>query len=285
MTVLAHDIVTGGAAHGAAFVLVHGILGNKNNWRSIANKLVARRPDVRCVLVDLRRHGDSHDDSLTVANDTVRGAAHDLADTLAHLRVTPHALVGHSWGGKAVLDAATQRLIACDHAVVIDSPPGLRTGLSDATGGSGADDVERVIDAVSSLPRGLARDRAHLVEQLRAVGLSLPLAQWMTTNLTPLPAPLPDGRAFAFKFDIDGVRRMLADFVRVDLWPAVFAHDAPPTLHMVRGGRSNRWTVDENERLAEATARGVMRDVVVPDAGHWVHTDDPDAVLEVLQRI
>jgi len=286
---LAADIIDGASAHGGAvFVFAHGILGNRANWKGFARRLCEARPEVRAVVVDLRRHGESHGDGYVAAEDTVRGAARDLAHTLRVLNVTPRALVGHSWGGKAVLSLGLGDAIApptgLEHVVVIDSPPGLRAGLDGGAdqSASGVDDVERVVAVVTSLPPGLARDRAQLVEDLRARGLSESIARWMTTNLQALPQPTPDGGVFRFKFDADGVRRMLADFVATDLWPALMAHTAPPHVHMIRGGRSNRWTARERSALAEAVARGACTDLVLEAAGHWVHTDDPNGVLAAL---
>ena len=41
-----------------AFV-IHGILGNKRNWRSFINSLAKGCPKIRFILVDLRNHGSS----------------------------------------------------------------------------------------------------------------------------------------------------------------------------------------------------------------------------------
>ena len=268
-------------------VFAHGILGNKNNWRSFAKKLTERRPQVRAVLVDLRRHGQSHDDAMDAADDTVAGAATDVDATLRRLGHKPRVLVGHSWGGKAMLWWGLRRpeggAPAIEHVVVVDAPPGPRPSLATGARAVGVvSEVERVVDAVSSLPPGLARDRRHLVEQLTGAGLSMPIAQWMTTNLTPLPAPTADGFVFRFSFDLDGVRRMLNDFAHLDLWPSLMAHQSPPKIVMVRGGRSDRWPEGERAQLRDAVAGGVVTDVVLERAGHWVHTDDPDGLLDVV---
>ena len=281
---LAADVVVGADDRGDDIVVfAHGILGNKTNWKSFAKRLCDRVPRVRCVLLDLRRHGDSHDARLVADDDTVRGAAADIHRTLAVLGHHPRVLVGHSWGGKAMLAlaleyaAADPVLAGVEHVVVVDSPPGTRT----FHGGAG-EELERVVAAISSLPPGLARDRRHLVEQLQGKGMSMPLAQWMTTNLVALPTPLDDGNAFRFKFDLDAARRMLTDFGALDLWPAVLAHRGPPAIHMVRGGKSDRWKPEEQARLQTAVDVGAVTDVVLPAAGHWVHTDDPEGLLAVI---
>lgn len=274
---LAHDVVTG-TPGGVVAVFVHGILGSRGNWKGFARRFAERAPGATVVLVDLRHHGDSHDAGLLEHDDGIRGAADDIARLCAHLQLQPTLLVGHSWGGKVVLElglrADQQRV---QDVVVVDSPPGIRTFGNASTRG----EIEKVIEALQSLPPGLARDRKHLVEQLTARGLSTPIAQWMTTNLTPLPAPTADGLGFAFKFDLEAVGRMLLDYGRTDLWPRLEAHTGRPQITMVRGAKSDRWTDDERTRLQQAVARGVVTDHVLP-TGHWVHTDDPEGLLQIV---
>jgi esterase len=273
------DVVAGSSARGDVVVFAHGILGNKNNWKSFAKKLTELQPTTTAVLVDLRRHGDAHDARYRDVDDTVRGAGADVVRTLAAHGHVPKVLVGHSWGGKCMLSLALDRVFPhLTHVVVVDSPPGVRT----FHGGAG-EEVERVVDAVSSLPDGLARDRRHLVEVLTGLGLSMPIAQWMTTNVVPRDGgATDDGLTLQWRFELPAVRRMLTDFGALDLWPQLLAHRAPPGVHMVRGGRSDRWKPDEQQKLADAVAAGVVVDTVLPSAGHWVHTDDPAGLMNVV---
>ena len=60
------------------------------------------------------------------------------------------------------------------------------------------------------------------------------------------------------------------------------AHTAPPAVHMVRGGRSDRWKPDEQQKLQAAVAAGLVQDTVLERAGHWVHTDDPAGLMAVV---
>ncbi|MEZ4466088.1 MAG: alpha/beta fold hydrolase [bacterium] len=49
-------------------------------------------------------------------------------------------------------------------------------------------------------------------------------------------------------------------------------------VHVVRAGRSDRWDAATLQRLA-ASAVDVR---VLPDAGHWLHVDDPEGLLALL---
>lgn len=262
----AHEVVEAkGAKPRACVFFLHGILGSRRNWLSFARRVTERFPDVRAVLVDLRNHGESHGASPT---HDLEAAARDLAELAAHLGEEPRVVIGHSYGGKVALVYARDFAAALDDVWVLDSSPGLREG-----GGKGS--VESVIAAVSTLPLPIP-GRKELVDALRAKGLPDSIAQWMTTNLRPTEG------GFEWRFDLPAVIEMLEDYGRQDLWPML---DAPPpeiTIHFVRGERSDRWTHDDIARLEKATERGLdLR--VLPNAGHWVHTDNPDDLFAFME--
>jgi esterase len=274
---LAHDVVAGPAhaADGDVAIFVHGILGSRGNWKSFARQFLKRAPTATAVLVDLRHHGESHG---LLGPSTVVAAADDVQALCGQLGLSPTLLVGHSWGGKVTLELGLRKTLPMlSDVVVVDSPPGIRTfGQAHVRG-----EIERVLEALQSLPVGLARDRKHLVDQLLERGLSAAIAQWMTTNLTPLAEKTADGLGFRFKFNLEAISEMLHDYGRRDFWPSLMAHTAPPQFTFVRGARSDRWNDEELTRLRGAVAAGVVVDHVLP-TGHWVHTDDPEGFLEIV---
>jgi pimeloyl-ACP methyl ester carboxylesterase len=273
---LAHDVVAGQNARGDVVVFAHGILGSRNNWRSFAQRVVTACPTWSALLVDLRNHGQSRGQA---PPHTVAAAADDIVALTRHLGVRPRVVVGHSWGGKAMLELALRPASATggvDVAVIVDAPPGVRVF------GSQREEIERVIAAVRAVPLPVPSRRA-LVEHLRAAGLAEPLAQWMTTNLEPDPQAAEGG--LRWKFQLDAIPAMLVDFGALDLWPALAVHAAtgePPDVVLVRGGRSDRWSAEEKARVEAAVADGVVVDHVLAEAGHWVHTDDPEGLLQIV---
>src|SRR5688572_5423493 len=61
--------------NGRLLLLTHGIYGAGANWRAIAKKLVAQRPEWGVLLVDLRQHGRSESGE---SPHTIAAAADDL---------------------------------------------------------------------------------------------------------------------------------------------------------------------------------------------------------------
>jgi pimeloyl-ACP methyl ester carboxylesterase len=148
--------------------------------------------------------------------------------------------------------------------VVVDSPP----GPSKASVGGG---VEAVVASLRALPQPI-ESREQVVGALVAAGLGLPLAQWMTTNLER------QGEGFVFRFNLDAVPEMMADFRRQDLWPRVFAPPESARVLLVRGGRSDAWSPADDVRWAEFGGQWPDRAALVSEAGHWVHAEAPEAL-------
>ncbi len=259
--------------HGSAgpvLMLTHGILGNRNNWRFFGRRLAAALPGWRIVVVDLRHHGDSRG---APQPDTVDACGDDLARLAEHLGVQPRVTIGHSFGGKVVLSHAARHAQGLEQVWVLDAPPG--------PGYLGGEDHEvlRVFRALREIPMPLAR-REQIVGELTSRGLSMPMAQWMTTNLAPVEARADAG--YVFRFDLDGAERLIRDYFHWDGWPVLLAPRKRPAIHVVRAERSDRW---DEATLARFAA--VPKDVptflhMLPDAGHWLHADNPAALQSLL---
>ncbi len=88
------------AGAGPTVVFMHGIGGNRSNWRE---QLAALAPEFRAVAWDARGYGDSDDYAGPLA---FPDFAADLLRLLDHLDVERAHLVGLSMGGGVALDAA-----------------------------------------------------------------------------------------------------------------------------------------------------------------------------------
>ena len=257
----AHEVHGPAEAPHVAIVL-HGILGSRRNWASFARRLAADHPRWRVVNVDLRNHGDSHG---AIGPHTLGACARDLV-ALHALVGPPTVLIGHSFGGKVALTYARDLRTPTLRAVwALDAAPGPRAAAS------GAGEVERVIDAVRLLPLPTP-DRSAVEAHFVELGFSRMLARWMTTNVRPVDGGL------TWRFDVDAIEALLADHGRHDLWP--FLEDPPAGLrvHVLRAGRGDRWTPDDVARLEAAPVDAP----VLPEAGHWVHVDDPAGLRALL---
>ena len=263
----AHSIVEGQTAGGRRPVmLVHGILGSQRNWRAFARQLVERRPDLRLLLLDLRGHGDTPP---AARPHTLAACARDLGE-LARLTGWPRAIIGHSFGGKVALTCAGAWK-GLERVFVLDSPPGSSPGPEPG----GAWPVSELVTRLSTLAMPVA-SRAEVTDALLAWGYEARLASWMVTNLRHTDGGL------VWRFDLAVVRQLLTDYFATDMWPLLGDGKRGFDIHLLRGGRSEAWSAEDVARLEALHRQGVLEHDVLPNAGHWLHADDPDGLASWL---
>jgi len=266
----AHTLVGDPAAPKLAFLL-HGALGSGNNLRSLATKLGQQRPEYRFCLVDLRHHGESQG---APPPNTLESCANDLAALIAQLGKEPEVIAGHSFGGKTALMFSQLFPGRTRQLWILDSNP----GAQEPTAGN---EVIRVIQAVRSATTPAA-DRALVVQELTDQGLSTGTANWLATNLQRRP------EGFVWRFNLDAIYELMLDYFRVDLWPVLESGTADSDFRVVVAERSDRWAPENRLRLATmletVRAQGTVELHIVPNAGHWLHVDNPAFLLELMGR-
>ncbi len=250
----------------AAFVL-HGILGSKTNWRTLARRITAEDPSWALVLVDLRLHGASQG---MAPPHTLAAAARDLDDLAATLPLPVHGVVGHSFGGKVALAFARDRA-AVSHLVVVDSNPGARPDR----GGSEASLA--ALETLSSMGPTWER-REDFLAAVLAAGHGRDIAAWLAMNLEHAE------RGFRLRLDVAAIRTLLDDYFVQDLWDVLESPPPGRRATVVLGARSPVLDVAELERLERLQARRLLHLDVIADAGHWVHVDQPDATVDAVVR-
>jgi pimeloyl-ACP methyl ester carboxylesterase len=232
-------------------VLLHGAGANAHWWDHVAPALAEAH---HVVALDFRGHGDSD------YPDEVRSGAfvEDLEALLEHLGRPEPILVGHSMGGAVALEHAARR--GKTRALAL---------LDVARGGTAA--TRRTLHRALRV-RFAYRNRDQAIARFRFV----PPAQHAPEALRRAIAShsvreLPDG-GFGFKFD--------------PRWFALPPHRLPslssvhcPTL-LVRGAESALLTQQGAEELLREIPGAEL--ALIPQAGHHVHLDAPEAVLASL---
>jgi pimeloyl-ACP methyl ester carboxylesterase len=264
--ILAHTRVTGKDATPTRWLLVlHGIYGSGRNWGTIARRLVEARPEWGVLLVDLRNHGGSRG---FPGPHTLAATAKDVDRLVEHLGIDATAVMGHSFGGKVALVYAAhhggagqlRQVWVMDSALSVREPEG---------------SAWRMIEVIRALPSEFA-SRAEAVEGIARAGYDEALGQWMAINLE-----LVDG-VYRWRLDWDVIEEMLRDYFRTDLWETVVRPPGEVEIHIVKATESNS-VDDEAVRRVEAAATANPRvHLHQLQGGHWINTDNPQGVLDLL---
>jgi pimeloyl-ACP methyl ester carboxylesterase len=264
---LARSVVTAdGAAPARWAFFLHGLFGSGANWQGFARKLVAARPEWGAVLLDLRLHGDS---KAFAPPHTLAAAAADVREAVAAGPGPARAVIGHSLGGKVALLLGAEPPAGVEQIWVLDASPSPRParGPSDLT--------QRVFDALAALPERIASRREFVLELGRR-GVDEALGLWLAKNLVRMDGGL------RFALDLPAIAELLADFDRSDLWSLLNAPPQGIRLHLVIGGRSASISASDRERLQAAAKQDVIELLELPEAGHFLHVDDPEGLLRLL---
>lgn len=292
-------------------LVVHGLLGTGRNLQTLSSNLIKQAAEQtgrpwRAVLVDQRGHGKSARLPLFPPH-TLAASARDLLGLFARRfrHAGPDVVVGHSMGGKVVLEllrqlAAPGALLALPaHTWVLDALPGA-VSAAELSSGAASRDVAKLLREIDGIPLPIP-SRQELYKQLEVQGFSKALQQWLGSNLVPYGATaasqarLADqGAGFEWAFNLDGARSMFADYLQRAYWKEIEAPPPGTTLHIVRALQSDRWDAHSVQRLRAAAAASAAAEAVgnaahgrmeyheVPEAGHWVHVDRPDALYELI---
>ena len=291
---LSHDRITADGAEPRAWLYVlHGVYGAGRNWASVMRRLVRERPDWGVLLIDLRQHGESQGFS---GPHTIQAAAADLERLAEHTGLRPHAVLGHSFGGKVALVFAGAAATPPRQVWVIDSTPQSRV-----PDGSAWD----MLELLESLPRRFD-SRNDLVEQLIERGQPKPLAQWLATNLVAdddgdskaAEAPEADDAddadskaaaardgGYRWRLDFDSIRQLLISFFETDAWDVVETPPDGTEIHLVKAEDSRVLTGEPLERAERAAATGGRTFVHRIAGGHWVNAENPAAVESLLVQM
>ena len=264
MTPLHHDHLTAaGAAPSRNMLLLHGIYGAGRNWRTVARRLVNARPGWGVTLVDLRAHGRSP----RLAPQTIEACAADLAGVEAQLGRPADAVLGHSFGGKVALVHARRAGAVPRRYWIIDSAPGA---------GRPAGGAWRMLGALRRNP-GPFGSRAEAAAVVEGEGYSRRVASWMASNVERGGVG-----GWVWRLDPDEMEGYLRDYFRTDAWDVVENPPADGAIHFVKASASSVLDAEAVDRIRTAgrrTGRVFLHEV---EGGHWLNTENPEALHELL---
>lgn len=257
---LHHEVLVA-EGRGPWIFFLHGYLGMGRNLASLARRLAAKRPGVRPVLVDLPGHGRSPMGE-PGGMETLADPVWRLVDEVAG--EGPVEVIGHSLGGRTAMAMDQGRPGRMDAVTVLDVSPG---------GGRGGEGVRAIAEALAAAPERVS-SRDEMRTWLMGKGLARPMADWLLMNLERLP----EGD-YGWRLDRQGLVDRRDSWLGDDLWPAVEAPESR-VRRFVLGGASDFVRLEEVARLEAAGARVQ----VLEGAGHFLHAEKPDELVELLLR-
>ncbi|CAI5795077.1 Abhydrolase domain containing 11 [Podarcis lilfordi] len=241
-------------------VFLHGLFGSKTNFASLAKKLVLQTGR-KVLTVDARNHGDSPHSPLM----TYEAMSADIHLLLRQLNLSRCVLIGHSMGGKTAMVMALQWPELVERLVCVDISP------SETTAISGFQNFIAAMKAVD-IPRGIPRSTARRLaeEQLRPAIQEPTICQFLLTNLV-----YAEDR-FVWRVNLDAISQHLGELMG---FPP-FQVDYPGLTLFLGGSKSGYISSDDYPEIDRLFPEAEIQ--YVPDAGHWVHADQPQEFIAAI---
>lgn len=244
--------------HGSRVVFLHGLFGQGKNWTQIAKALA---DDHRTLLVDLPHHGRSpwHE----------RFDFLDIADQVATLFSAddPVTLVGHSMGGKVAMVLALRHPELVARLVVVDVSPVGYGSVSEFAG---------YIAAMQQMDLGALTQRSDADAALTDAVPNPTVRSFLLQNLRR------EGDTWRWQMNLDVLGDDLAE---VSGWPEDQLADCAPYAGPVLWIAGARSSYVRDEYAAEMDRWFPQnRKVTIKNAGHWVHSEQPEVFVQVLAQ-
>ncbi|MBE8167664.1 MAG: alpha/beta fold hydrolase [Shewanella sp.] len=239
---------------GSTVILLHGLFGNLDNLKALANELESEYQVIR---VDLPNHGKSKHIENVNFSDMTDG----LLQIYNELELGQAHIVGHSMGGKVALAFALDYPEKCQSIVAADIAPSSYPRRHD-----------NVFTGLQSLPIEDITDRKQALQHLIDSGIDNPTSQFLLKNLQRTEV------GFSWKMNLDGLFKSYENLIK---WPYKNKQFSGPCL-FVRGGDSNY--VTEKHRADILSQFPSTQAKTIEGTGHWLHAQKPTIFNRIVKE-
>lgn len=235
--------------------MLHGLFGSSDNWHPIALRLAET---FRVLALDHRNHGQSPHS----AEMDYPVMAADVARFLDAQQLAEAMVIGHSMGGKTAMQLALHFPARVRKLVVADMAPRAYAAAHD-----------KIFGALLALELARYQQRAQIEEALAPAIPNPVLRRFLLKNLGRR-----ESGQFFWKINLPDLAQ---NYWRLREPVAGDAPFAKPVL-FIRGGKSKYVLPEDEPLIREWFPAAQIR--TIPAAGHWLHADQPDEFLRLVQE-
>ncbi|MFT4033028.1 MAG: alpha/beta fold hydrolase [Siphonobacter sp.] len=239
---------------GPAIVILHGVFGSADNWLTTGKQLAEQ--GYRVFMIDQRNHGRSPwSDEFGYVE-----MANDLKEFLEEQHLTNPILIGHSMGGKTVMQFAMSYPKAYQKMVVVDIAPRFYPIHHD-----------RILRGMNLMPLNSLKSRQEADEFFSAYEDNPGTRSFILKNLARA-----ESGGFTWRINLPVLTREI-EIVGGELM-GVKPTDKP--VLFLRGGLSTYITKEDEAEIHRIFTNAKIE--TIEGAGHWVQADQPAAFLKAV---
>ncbi|HAH38812.1 MAG TPA: alpha/beta hydrolase [Algoriphagus sp.] len=239
---------------GKPLVILHGLFGSADNWFSIAKEL---EKDFTLYLVDQRNHGDSpHSEEWNYGV-----MVEDLKELIDEEGLDRIYLMGHSMGGKTAMNFAVEYPERVDRLIVADIAPRYYEVHH-----------QTILEGLNSIKLDQIKSRKEADDQLAKYIDEVGIRQFLLKSLGR------NSEGFVWKINLPVITENIEE-VGEEL-DSDGKYEGP-TLFL-GGSNSNYIRQEDLPDILEHFPNYQIE--FVQDAGHWLHAEKPEAVIQEVRR-
>ncbi len=250
---------------GPPLFILHGLYGSSDNWVTIAKKL---SDNFTVYLPDMRNHGQSPHSNIH----NYDSMSLDLFELTEALKINKLFLAGHSMGGKVAVNFTLRWPEKINSLVIIDISP-FKAATPER---KFYEEHRNILEAILAADLSGVRTRAEAealfvksIESEKTRGLILKNLQRTRDNI------------FIWKMNIKSLYDNLENIV------SGLPRPTPDTetvtgfpVTVIKGENSDYLLPGEFEAIQKLFPSAEL--VIIKNAGHWVHTERPEEITEIL---
>ena len=237
---------------GQPLLILHGLFGNSDNWQTHAKKLAEY---FQVILIDQRNHG--HSDWTNKINYDLM--AEDLSELIEELKLDKVFLLGHSMGGKTVMRYAQLHPEKVGKMIVVD--------MMNKAYPPHHDEIFKGLSEV---------DLEQLTTRSEVENILLPFIpddatrQFLMKNLY-----WKEKGKLAWRINVPVLKAEMPNMMTT-----IPADEVLTQTLFIRGEKSGYICDDDIESIEAQFPDSTL--ITIPDAGHWVHAEAPEAFLNAV---
>jgi len=241
---------------GTPIIILHGIFGSSDNWLNIG-KVLAETHQV--FLLDQRNHGQS---PWSDEFDYMVMAA-DLKEFIEDHQLQNPILIGHSMGGKVVMQFELNYPALAQKVIIVDIAPKYYPVHH-----------TQILNGLNSLDLKNLQSRTEANEHLKRFEEKEGVRQFLLKNLYR-----NSENEFAFRINLKVITKNI-DVVGHEL----FIKNPSETFTYFIKGSDSHYILPEDERYISEIFPN-FEIIEITNAGHWVQADQPEAFVKAVQQI
>lgn len=234
--------------HPKHLLILHGLFGQADNFGTLSKRF---SEFYTVHAIDLRNHGRSfHDDDMSL-----QAMAGDLLNYLDENQIETCFLLGHSLGGRAVIEFSYLYPQRLEKLIVADMAPKAYPPHH-----------QGIFKALNSVDFDQINKRAEVEEVLKLYIPEYSVRQFLLKNVHST-----DSGKYAFRFNLKVLNQWYNEMIEHEMSIGTFDK---PTLFL-KGGKSDYILPEDFDLIYKHFPKAEIK--TVPNAGHWVHAENPNA--------